>query len=181
MTRHYVVSKDKGLANVLVYVKLGVEDHSFAVSNERPLLEAVNCFFEPYVMGVQAGQPIQLRNSDRTLQSVHATPSANRGFTFAMPVQGQEQQVSFENPELFIRVKSDVHPWMFAYINVLPHPFFAITDKNGNFDLPPGLPPGNYVIAARHLKAGEVQQEISVQGGGEQVINFSLKVPDSRR
>ena len=98
-----------------------------------------------------------------------------------MPVQGQENQITFENPELFIRVKSDVHPWMFAYINVLPHPFFAITDKNGNFELPPGLPSGNYVIAARHLKAGEVQQEISVQGGGEQVINFSLKVPDSRR
>ena len=55
--------------------------------------------------------------------------------------QGKTTTKVFEKPELFIKVKCDVHPWMFAYICVVDHPWFAVTDQKGNFTLPPGLPP----------------------------------------
>ena len=49
--------------------------------------------------------------------------------------------------------KCDVHGWMNAYVGVLDHPYFAVTDKDGKFDLKT-LPPGTYTIEAWHEKLG---------------------------
>src|SRR5947209_16952660 len=54
-TRHYVVSPDKGLANVFVYIKKGASPTP-PPAGEKPVLDQVNCQYEPYVMGVVAGQ-----------------------------------------------------------------------------------------------------------------------------
>ena len=67
---------------------------------------------------------------------------------------------------------------MFAYIGVLPHPFFAVTDSEGAFRLPPGLPPGKYLVPARHLKAGEAVVEVAIREDRETVIPFILAVPN---
>lgn len=58
-TRHYVVSSDHGLGNVLVYVKSGLENNRFRIPTNALLLDNVGCFFEPYVMAVQAGQTFE--------------------------------------------------------------------------------------------------------------------------
>src|SRR6185436_12982051 len=101
----------------------------------------------------------------------------NQGFNLTLAGQGKMAKMvkrSFSNPEIFLRVKCDVHPWMFAYIAVLPHPFFAVTDSRGSFQFPPGLPPGKYVIAARHLKAGEAVVEVTIREEQETIIPFTL-------
>jgi hypothetical protein len=128
-------------------------------------------------MAVQAGQTFEIRNSDPTVHNIHATPTINREFNSALVIKGQVKQTSFPNPELFIRIKCDVHAWMFAYVSVLPHPFFAISDKDGNYKLPPGLPPGTYVLAARHHKAGEIEQTCKVGSNRGTVLDFNLQVP----
>jgi hypothetical protein len=73
-----------------------------------------------------------------------------------------------------MRIKCDVHPWMFAYVSALEHPFFAVTDANGNFTFPLALPPGRYLIAATHLKAGESVQEIEAEQPGTSNLEFLL-------
>ena len=50
-------------------------------------------------------------------------------------------------------MKCDVHPWMFAYIGVVDHPYFAVTDKDGNFTIK-NVPAGKYTVEAVHQKAG---------------------------
>jgi hypothetical protein len=67
---------------------------------------------------------------------------------------------------------------MFAYVGVVEHPWFAVTDKNGNFTLPPGLPSGEYTLAAVHRKAGEVTQRINVSTDGISPVTFTLDVPE---
>jgi len=176
-TRHYVTSSDGGLANVLVYIKSGLENGRFAVTTSPPVLDNVGCLFEPYVFAIQVGQRFTIRNSDPTLHNVHARPKINQEFNFAMPLQRQETQKSFPNPELFVRINCDVHPWMFAYVSVLPHPFFAVSDEAGNYRLPPGLPPGKYVLAARHQKAGELEQPFTLRGNELSPINFRFQIP----
>src|ERR1051325_10168272 len=129
-TRHYLVSEDGGLANVFVWIKSGIEKSRLATSS-TPVLDQIGCQFEPYVLGVQAGQPFLIRNSDPGLHNVHALPkpgSSNREFNFGMPLRGQVLTRSFPSPELFIRFKCDVHNWMFAYVSVVDHPFFSVTD-----------------------------------------------------
>jgi hypothetical protein len=170
-TRHFVVSAERGLANVLVYVQNASPGPPLS---EPPLLDQVGCMFEPYVLGMVAGQTFRIRNSDPTLHNVHATPKANRGFNFGQPLKGQVNEVSFPLPELFVRLKCDVHPWMFAYVNVLPHPFFAITDSNGVFRLPDGLPAGDYTVSAVHLKAGELTRQVTLGVGGARPLHFQF-------
>jgi len=172
-TRHFVVSREGGLANVLVYV---ANARSSPPLVEPPVLDQIGCMFEPYVFGVVAGQKFKIRNSDSTLHNIHATPRNNREFNIAQAARGQVDTFSFPKHELFVRIKCDVHPWMFAYVNVLRHPFFAITDTNGVFRLPAGLPAGDYHVRAFHLKAGDLTQQVRIGDGEQRTLHFEFSV-----
>jgi hypothetical protein len=72
--------------------------------------------------------------------------------------------------------KCDVHGWMNAYVGVLDHPFFAVTDADGKFDIK-GLPPGTYTIEAWHEKGGTVTQSVTIGNSESKDINFTIKAP----
>jgi hypothetical protein len=179
-TRHYVVGEDQGLANVFVYIREGVPEADYPIPSEVPLLDQVDCEYVPYVMGVRAGQTFQVRNSDPTMHNVHSTPdrrTGNRGFNFAQPFKGLVSERKFTAPEVAIRFKCDVHPWMFAYVAVVDHPFFAVTDESGRFEIK-DLPDGNYTIEAWHVRSHRggtgLTQEIEVKG--ETTVDFEVAV-----
>jgi plastocyanin len=177
-TRHYVVAPDKGLANVFVYIKKGAPPTPPA--GEAPVLDQVDCQYQPYVLGAVAGQKITIRNSDPLMHNIHATPKNNKEFNFAQVIKGAENKdKSFDKPEVMVRIKCDVHPWMFAYIGVQDHPYFAVTGKDGSFKIP-NLPAGTYTIEAYHVKIGAngaKQQEITVTAGDKKTVDFELEVP----
>jgi plastocyanin len=172
-TRHFVVGSDNGLANVFVYIKQGAPKAP-APAGDAPVLDQKGCMYEPYVMGVVTGQKFKVHNSDALLHNVHATPKANKEFNFAQVSKGQENEKSFDQAEVLVRMKCDVHPWMFAYIGVVDHPYFAVTDKDGNFTIK-NVPPGKYTVEAYHLKAGAKTQETD----GTKKLEFELEVPAS--
>ena len=176
-TRHFVVGPDGGLANVFVYVKAGAP--LTAPPANAPVLDQVNCEYQPFVLGVQAGQTLNARNSDPLLHNVHVLPAnpPNKERNVGQPVKGMTSPFVFPAAEVFVKFRCNVHPWMFAYVGVVGHPWFAVTDKSGNFALPVGLPPGQYTLAAVHVKAGEVLQQINVSGDGATPVNFTLDVP----
>ncbi|MGH8248433.1 MAG: hypothetical protein ACREUU_18595, partial [Gammaproteobacteria bacterium] len=140
-TRHYVVNSAGQLANVFVYIRQGLNGR-FAAPANPVLLDQVGCIFEPYVFGLQTGQSLQVRNSDSEFHNVHFTPRLNPESNIAQPGKGQVNSFVFRKPEIFLRIKCDVHPWMFSYGCVVEHPFFSVTDTNGAFRLPAGLPAG---------------------------------------
>jgi hypothetical protein len=172
-TRHYVVGQDNGLANVFVYVKAGAQ--KAAPTGEPAMLDQVNCMYEPYVFGVVTGQKFKVKNSDALLHNVHPTPKVpgNKEVNFAQPVKGQVNEIAFDKPEVLLRIKCDVHPWMFTYAGVQDHPYFAVTDKDGNFKIA-NLPNGKYTIEAYHLKGGAKTQELEVKGDKKD-LNFELE------
>jgi len=176
-TRHYVRSDDGRLANVLVYIKATLQERRFPVPTNAVALDNVGCLFEPYVLGVRTEQKIQFRNSDPLMHNVNATTGVNREFNFALARKDRSVEKTFRLPEVFVRIKCDVHPWMFAYIGVVMHPFFAVTDSQGVYRLPLRVPPGYYTIAAVHPKAGEVSQDVEVSEGGKLRLDFTLTVP----
>ncbi len=160
-TRHYVVGADKGLGNVFVYVKEGAK--ATPATGKGPTLDQVGCEYNPYVMGVQAGQAFDVKNSDSVLHNVHTLPKNNKEKNVGQPVKGMVTPFTFDNPEVLVKFKCDVHPWMFAYVGVCDHPYFAVTDKDGNFKIS-GLPAGDYTIEAFHLKAGAKTEKVTVGG-----------------
>ena len=178
-TRHYVVGEGGGLADVFVYVKAGAPSVAAPTSGTLPLLDQVNCEYQPYIIGVQAGQGLNVRNSDGLLHNVHVLAKApgNRERNIGQPVKGMVSRLVFDKPEVFVQFKCDVHPWMFAYVGVVDHPWFAVTDRSGSFALPSGLPAGQYTLAAVHRKLGEQTQTITVGANGSAPVMFTLEVP----
>ncbi len=168
MSRTFVVGADSGLANVVVYIKGGLEGKAFPAPVEKALIDQKGCMYEPYVSAVMAGQTFQLQNSDPVMHNIMATPKLNKGFNFAQATQGQINDKVFDKPELGVKLACSVHPWMVAYLSVLENPFFAVSDKDGNFVIKGELPDGKYTLEAFHQKlgpAGAVSQEIEVKGG----------------
>jgi len=168
-TRHYVVGKDNGLANVFVYISKGLEGKKFT---------------PPSLTGVMVGQVVKFKNSDPLMHNVHALPAVdgNQEFNFAEPNQGDVNDTkwtaSITKPEVLVKIKCEVHAWMFCYVGVQDNPYFAVTDKDGQFKIP-NLPAGDYTLTAYHLKATAkpgVSKQITV-GTGPVAADFTLEVP----
>ena len=177
-TRHYVVGAGGGLANVFVYVKSGAKPSGSPPADTPLLLDQIGCEYMPYVTGVQVNQKFKIKNSDPTMHNVHPLPTANKEFNFAQPVKDQVNEKVFDKTEVAVKFKCDVHPWMFAYVGVLDHPYFAVTDKDGNFKIS-GLPNGKYTVEAYHPKTHGanpgIPQEITVDADKKVEFTIELK------
>ena len=80
---------------------------------------------------------------------------------------------TFEKPELLIPTSCDVHPWMRAYISVVTHPFFAVTSKDGSYEIK-ALPEGEYEIEAIHGQLKAVTAKVSVKAGKSSRLDLGL-------
>jgi len=80
----------------------------------------------------------------------------------------------FSKPEVMVKIKCDVHPWMNAYTGVLNHPFYGVSGDDGAFEIK-DLPAGTYVVEAWHEKYGTSTQEVTIVDGGSQTINFAFQ------
>lgn len=163
-TSFYVVSADGGLGDVLVFISEGLPEREWPMPGQPRVLTQKGCLYEPYISAARAGQLIQIRNLSPIMHNVHITPNvlgnveANR----AQLPNAAPLEFVLDQPELFVRFQCDVHPWENHYLSTFDHPFFAVTDENGEFSLPP-LPAGDYVIEARHRKAGVQKQELQLR------------------
>ena len=169
-------SDGKSLANVFVYVKDGLGNYVFDAPTDSVKLDQQNCRYRPHVFGVRVGQPVEIVNSDPTLHNIHALPKANQEFNNGQPIQGMKMSHTFTAKEVMVPFKCDVHGWMNAYVGILDHPYFAVTDKDGKFELN-SLPPGTYTIEAWHEKLGATTQSVTVGAKESKEVNFTFKAP----
>jgi len=167
------IGKDKGLANVFVYVKSGING-TYPAPAAAATIDQRGCTYHPHVFGVVAGQNIEILNSDDTLHNIHSLPEKNEAFNLGMPVQGMKYTKKFDKPEVMIRIKCDVHGWMSAYCGVLSHPFFAVTAADGTYTIK-NLPAGTYTIEAWHEKLGTLTQQVTVGATESKPAAFTFK------
>lgn len=176
-TRFYVVGDDGGLADTVVMLK-GITGKSAGAAAAPLVVDQKGCEYIPYVAAAQTGQKIVVKNSDPLLHNVHPTPvntaGGNKEDNKAQFAGGADLTFQFPAAENFLRFKCDVHPWMFSYITVVDHPYFAVTGKDGNFTIK-DVPPGKYTVVALHRKAAMtgVEKEIEVTADGAKV-DFTL-------
>jgi len=167
-----VVNGNGTLKNVFVYVKEGLTG-SFPAPTAPVILEQIGCWYQPHVFGIRANQPLEIVNSDATLHNINAKPTVNTPFNIAQPVKGMKTDKKFMKPEIMVKFKCNVHPWMNAYAGVLDHPFFGVTDDTGSAAIS-GLPAGTYVLEAWQETYGAQTQKVSIADGEQKSVEFSF-------
>ncbi len=172
-TETVLVNSDGTLKNVFVYVKEGLAGKTFPAPATPVTIDQKGCRYTPHVLGIQVGQPLEIINSDNTLHNVHSLAEKSKQFNLGMPLQGMKLTKKFEVPEVMVKLKCDVHPWMSAYIGVLDHPFFSVTNGAGTFEIK-DLPAGDYTIEAWHEKYGAQTQSVTVAEDSPASVDFAF-------
>jgi hypothetical protein len=168
-----VVNTNGTLRNVLVYVKSGLGDKTFAVPEEPVQLDQNGCLYKPHVLGIQARQDLKVITSDATAHNIHPIPKNNREWNVSQGPGAEPIIQSFAREEVMIPVKCNQHPWMQAWIGVLAHPFYAVSGDDGTFQIK-GLPPGDYEIEARQERYGAVTGKVTVSPKGTATVDFTF-------
>ena len=173
--RQSFIMNDEGyIKNVMLYLQ------DVKYDGETPETQAVldqkGCMYLPHVQGMMAGQELLIKNSDATLHNIHGLPTINSQFNFAMPKVVKEKAIKISMAESSFKIKCDVHPWMKAYLSVFNHPYFAVTDTNGKFEIT-GIPAGDYEVVFWHEKAkgmgGVGEYKVRIGKDGETVAVFT--------
>ena len=183
-TRFYLVDAHGGLADTFVYIKSGLDGKPIPAPVGTVEIDQIGCEYLPYVFGLQTGQKLHVKNSDPLMHNIHVTPSASSGNKESNKAQmagGKPYEYVFDSPEVFLRFKCDVHPWMFSYGGLVNHPYFAVSSVDGTFKIS-NVPPGDYVVEAVHRKTHPrgtgVTQKVTVGPAGGKA-DFSIEVSGS--
>lgn len=179
-TAESVVVKNGKLVNAFVYVKEGLPAGTFATPSEPVVLDQKGCRYVPHVLGIMAGQKLQVLNDDNAQHNVHPMPRQNTSWNESQPPHGQPIVKTFDRPELMMAVQCNQHPWMKMYLNVLQHPYFSVSGEDGSFEIR-NLPPGEYTLAAVHEKLGEQTMKIKVEPKQKAGAAFSFTAAPGER
>lgn len=165
-----VVNQGK-LANVFVYVKEGLPQGTFAVPSDPVVLDQKGCRYIPHIMGIMVGQPFKILNTDTADHNIHNMPRNNPQWNETQFPTDKPIIKTFTNPEMMLPLQCNQHPWMRAYVNVMPHPYYAVSAEDGSFAIK-NLPPGEYTLVAVHEKFGEKTMKVKVDAKGTAKADF---------
>lgn len=168
-----IVNPNGTLKNVFVYVKEGLSGKTFEAPKTAATLNQEGCQYHPKVFGIMVNQPLEILNSDDTLHNVHALPTTGQGFNLGMPIKGMKLKKTFTKPEVMVKIKCEVHPWMSAYAGVLDNPFYGVTGEEGIAKIN-DLPTGEYTLGAWHEKYGTQTQKVTVTDADQEIV-FQFK------
>lgn len=155
-----VVSKDGGVANVIVYLRgsadeVPVHPDLAAKAPAEVKFDNKGCRFEPRVLPVWVGkQTALLHNSDPIGHNMNIQPFRNQGVNYLLPGDGGATDYKFEVEEnLPVTVTCNIHSWMKGYLVARETPYVAVSDANGNFKIEK-LPAGEWTFQTWHEKSG---------------------------
>jgi plastocyanin len=164
-----MVASDGALANVLI--QLVGEFPETPVPNEPASIDQRACVYRPRVMAMRVGQALQIRNSDDGLHNVHGVSTERDSFNVGQPLPNMVNTVHPRDAGM-LRLKCDVHPWMVAFVGVVNHPYFAVTDGSGAFLLR-DVPTGTYVLRAWHERFGTVRSDVRIEPDQEATVDLT--------
>ena len=142
-----VIGPQGGVANTVVYLRDVSQGKAFDFPQERRFLDQRHCRYEPHILLVPQSAVLQMKSSDATLHTIHMDGAATYNLPFPFP----NQTITRDMPSsglVNLRCNGG-HVWMNAEMFVAPHPYYAVTDESGRFQLT-NVPPGQYQIVAWH-------------------------------
>lgn len=159
------------LRNVVVYLR------NAPARSVPPVHEEIrqrNETFVPRVVAIPVGSDVDFPNDDPIYHNVFSL-SRPKNFNLGRYPRGESRRVRFDKPGI-VRVFCDIHSHMSATVIVFNHPWFAVPDESGRYELP-DVPPGDREVTAWHERLGDTTAKVHVDAGHVVTTNFTLPVP----
>jgi plastocyanin len=163
----------KNAANIVVYVDT-ISGEKFQPVPEHPVIDQRRIAFIPHVTVVLKGTTVDFSNSDPVMHNIYwssvggDTKLAHNLGTWS---KGETRTFQFNDVGV-VHLQCSIHPEMSAYIIVVPTPYFAVTDKDGNFSIQ-GIGPGRYTLKTWSEEGKAVTQTVTVSASGA-TVNLTL-------
>jgi len=178
----WVIGKDKGIRWVLVWLvpdpasgqkTLAIHPDLKAPKDKSVSIDQPCCMFIPHVLAMREGQDLVVKNSAPVAHNVNWTghPLFNPGGNVLIPPGKEYTIAGLKAQKLPLPVACNIHGWMKSYIGVYNHPYFAVTDENGNFEIK-DAPAGKHRLMIWHETgylggaSGSTGKEVEVKAGG---------------
>jgi len=142
-----IIGPDGGVANTIVYLKNISSGKALELPEQRRHLDQKHCHYLPHILLVPSGAALEMMSSDATLHTIHMDGAAT--FNLPFPFVGRVTSKAMSTPGLVNLRCNGGHVWMNAEMMVVSHPYYAVTDESGHFQLT-DVPAGNYQIVAWH-------------------------------
>lgn len=148
-----------------------VEGKTFPPPKEAAFMSQKNLVFKPRILPVLKGTTVDFTNDDTVVHNVFAPPGSAKEFNLGTYGVGVTKTATFDALGE-VPLLCNVHAEMLAYVLVLQNPYFALTDKAGNFEIK-GVPPGTYKLKVWHEKLQGAEQNVTVEAGKSTSVEFA--------
>ncbi len=184
----FVVGKNGGVKNVLVWLIDATDPKKPKAPPIHPSLKEVKekeividqpcCKFEPHVLAMREGQVLVGKNSAAFNHNMRWGGAENPGDNKLIPAGGQIKIEDLKACRVPMKVECNIHPWMNAYVGIFSHPYYAVTDADGKFEIK-NAPAGKYNIVMWQegkgwANGGKTGKEIEIPAGGTVEVNEKL-------
>lgn len=189
------LGEDGGVGEAIVYLENVREGKPMEqLQGGGTSITQVGCTYLPHILVAPVGAAVTVRNDDELAHNVRAEIDANGTMVLnrTQPRSGVIDTLRVEAPGL-TTVTCDYHPWMSAYVFGVQHPYYTISDSNGNFTIA-DIPTGTYtlrlwhngvmqrpkrdtegrLIGYRYDKPTELEQQVLVEAGKGAKVTFTL-------
>lgn len=170
VSQNLMISAKGHLKNAVVSLKGNFPDARNRNEDPIPLLDQKGCNFEPHILIVLANHSFQVANSDPMVHDVRIFEQSEMLNRFEMKAYGKTVEQRMEAPGIYV-LRCGLHPWMYAFVVVAPHTYYAVTDEEGRFKLE-NVPAGNYHLRIWHEQLGEVELPLEVN---DSILDFSYQ------
>lgn len=174
-----VVGSSGGIANVFVYLAAPPMGYKAEPPPKDPVVfDQKGCKFIPHALLVRTGQTVQVKSDDAIAHNTHTNPLRSTPFNQVIkPSDRNGTPLVYDKPDrLPVKVVCDLHSWMSAYHLVQDHPFMAVTDENGKFEIK-GLPAGKHTFVIWQERAGYLNRTYMVDIKANQPTDAKLSFP----
>ncbi|MBW7997350.1 MAG: hypothetical protein FVQ81_12420 [Candidatus Glassbacteria bacterium] len=165
-----IASRVRSPENVVISLE-GVKGE-FTPPKENPVMDQKSLIFIPHVLPVLAGTTVDFPNNDKVRHNVFS-PSKAKKFNLGTYAAGVVRNVTFDTPG-FYPLLCNVHAEMSAFILVFENPYFAVSNRDGEFEIK-DVPAGTYTLRTWHQKLKESKQEVTVPEQGEIAVELKLE------
>jgi len=166
-----MLSSNNGIRNAVVSLQNLPPNTKWEGNFPAPKMDQKQCAFVPRVVVVPVGGTVEFLNSDRLLHNVKSAGKENPPFNRAQP-HARSISFAFKKPEI-LRVDCDLHSWMRGWVVVAEHPFYAVTNEQGEFVLE-NVPRGKYTLQVWQESLGNATQEVVVSDKGITTVSVPM-------